>query len=192
MKKFLTLKNILVCAGALLLLVVFFLSFGAKATMVDHGYKMSFNNIIWGCSSMTVDGAKHGVDSVFGAQKAQPAVLQLIGLILVLLAAIGAAVVAFLVKKPWAKWVVLALAVLALAGAIFQFFALQGFARAVTLTQAKAAGITDKETIEQAYQEGVKAMKDEGIKFVMSTLCGVFGIVGALAIGAGALLPEKK
>ena len=123
MKKFLTLKNILICAGALLLLVAFFLSFGAKATIIDGGHKMSYNNIIWGCKTFTTDGNQTTIKYILGADKLKVMTLQLIGLILMLLGAIGAAVVALLVKKPFAKWIVVGLAAIALAGAVFQFFA---------------------------------------------------------------------
>ena len=192
MKKFLTLKNILICAGALLLLVAFFLSFGAKATIIDGGHKMSYNNIIWGCKTFTTDGNQTTIKYILGADKLKVMTLQLIGLILMLLGAIGAAVVALLVKKPFAKWIVVGLAAIALAGAVFQFFALQGFARAFVLTEAEVAHVTDKEAIEDAIKDAIKIFKDEGLRFGMNIAMGIVGSLGAVAIGAGALLPEKK
>ena len=192
MKKFLTLKNILICAGALLLLVAFFLSFGAKATIINDAHKMSYNNIIWGCNTFTTDGNETTIKYILGADKLKVMALQLIGLILMLLGAIGAAVVALLVKKPFAKWIIVGLAAIALAGAVFQFFALQGFARAFVLTEAELSHVTDKEAIEDAIKDAIKIFKDQGLRFGMNIAMGIVGSLGAVAIGAGALLPEKK
>lgn len=192
MKKFLTLKNILICAGALLLLVAFFLSFGAKATIINDAHKMSYNNIIWGCKTFTTDGNETTIKYILGADKLKVMALQLIGLILMLLGAIGAAVVALLVKKPFAKWIIVGLAAIALAGAVFQFFALQGFARAFVLTEAELSHVTDKEAIEDAIKDAIKIFKDQGLRFGMNIAMGIVGSLGAVAIGAGALLPEKK
>ena len=193
MKKFLTLRNIVLCCGALFLLVAFFISFAAKVTAYNGGYTQSYNNIVWGCNSFTLNGEKHAlVDLGMGIEKADPAILPLIGLILMLLAAIGAALVALLVKKPWAKWVVVGLAVLAIAGAIFQFFAMQGFLRGMINAMARALGVTDKEAIEQEYQSALEGMKEQGARTTVSTLMGIFGIVGGLAVGASQFLPEKK
>ena len=192
MKKFLTLKNILICAGALLLLVAFFLSFGAKATIINDAHKMSYNNIIWGCNTFTTDGNETTIKYILGADKLKVMALQLIGLILMLLGAIGAAVVALLVKKPFAKWIIVGLAAIALAGAVFQFFALRGFARAFVLTEAELSHVTDKEAIEDAIKDAIKIFKDQGLRFGMNIAMGIVGSLGAVAIGAGALLPEKK
>ena len=192
MKKFLTLRNIVLCAGALLLLVAFFLSFGAKATGVEMGMKSAYNNIIWGCDSLTINGETHTLAEIMGFKAAKPAALPLVGLILMLVAALGAVVVALFVKKPWAKWVVLALAVLAVAGAVFQFFAMQGFCRGMVLAIAEKNGVTDKQAIEEAYNTYLQKMKDADVKFTMSTVMGVLGIVGGLAVGASQFLPEKK
>ena len=193
MKKVLTLKNIVLFAGALFLLVAFFISFAAKLTAYQGGFTQSYNNIIWGCNSLTLDGVKHPLAELgMGIDKADPAALPLVGVILMILAAIGAILVALLVKKPWAKWVVVGLAVLAITGAIFQFFAMQGFLRGMVNAMARALGVTDKEAIEQEYQSALEGMKELGAKTTVSTLMGVFGIVGGLAVGASQFLPEKK
>ncbi len=193
MKKFLTLKNIILCSGALLLLVAFFLSFGATAYGTNHGVSSSYNNIVWGSNSITIDGVKHPLSEIMpGIVSAKPAALQLTGIILMLVAAIGAALVALLVKKPWAKWVVVGLAVVAVAGAVFQFFALQGFVRGMINAMAEKMGVTDKEAIEHEYQEFLKTAREQGVKITMNIVMGVLGIVGGLAVGASQFLPEKK
>ena len=193
MKKFLTLKNIVLCSGALLLLVAFFLSFGATAHGTNHGVASSYDNIVWGCNSLTIDGVKHPLSELMpGLVRAKPAALQLTGIILMLVAAIGAALVALLVKKPWAKWIVVGLAVVAVAGAVFQFFALQGFVRGMVNAMAENLGITDKEAIEQEYKEFLKNAREDGVKITMNIVMGVLGIIGGLAVGASQFLPEKK
>ena len=193
MKKIFTLKNIVLFAGALLLLVAFFISFAAKLTAYQSGFTQSYNNIIWGSNSITLNGEKHSfVEVGIGIDKADPAALPLVGVILMILAAIGAILVALLVKKPWAKWVVVGLGVLAITGAVFQFFAMTGFLRGMVNAMARALGVTDKQAIEQEYQSALEAMKEQGAKTTVSTLMGVFGIVGGLAVGASQFLPEKK
>ena len=193
MKKIFTLKNIVLFAGALLLLVAFFISFAAKLTAYQSGFTQSYNNIIWGSNSITLNGEKHSfVELGIGIDKADPAALPLVGVILMILAAIGAILVALLVKKPWAKWVVVGLGVLAITGAVFQFFAMTGFLRGMVNAMARALGITDKQAIEQEYQSALQAMKEQGARTTVSTLMGVFGIVGGLAVGASQFLPEKK
>ena len=193
MKKFLTLKNIVLCCGALFLLVAFFMSFAAKLTSYQSGFTQSYNNIIWGSNSITLNGEKHSfVELSIGIDKADPAALPLVGLILMLLAAIGAILVALLVKKPWAKWVVVGLAVLAITGAVFQFFAMSGFLRGMVNAMARAAHVTNQQAIEEEYQHALESMKEQGARTTVSTLMGVFGIVGGLAVGASQFLPEKK
>ncbi len=193
MKKFLTLKNIVLCSGALLLLVAFFLSFGATAHGDNHGVASSYDNIVWGCNSITYDGVKHPLSELVpGLVRAKPAALQLTGIILMLVAAIGAPLVALLVKKPWAKWIVVGLEVIAVAGAVLQFFALQGFVRGMVNAMAEVMGVTDKAVIEQQYQEFLKNARADGVKITMNIVMGVIGFVGGFAVGASQFLPEKQ
>ena len=48
MKKFLTVRNIVLLSGALLLVVAFFLSFAAKLSISNSGVDGAYNNIVWG------------------------------------------------------------------------------------------------------------------------------------------------
>ena len=193
MKKFLTLKNILICAGALILIVMFCLSFGAKFAINESGHVMAYHGIVWGSKTVSMDGTKYPISDLGeGFDKILPSTVLLIGVILMLVAALAAVLVALLVKKPWAKWLVLGLAVVALAGAVMQFFVKDSFLWAMVNTMAKEAGVTDKAQIKEAYEHYKAAMAESDVKVTMNILMGVFGIVGALALGAGALLPEKK
>ena len=193
MKKFFTLRNIVLLAGSFILVQFFFLSFAGKCVAYVDGYKYSYNLIVWGSNSFTVEGHKVPISDLgIGVDHFQPSALLLVGFILMLLAAIGAVLVALLVKKPFAKWIIVACAGVALIGAIFQFLAKDSFARAYIGTMAKAAGMTDKEQIREAIAEFKGEMTKSGAKFVLNVLAGVFGIIGAGAIGVSQFLPEKK
>ena len=192
MKKFFTLRNIILLAGAFILVLFFFLSFAGKCVAYVDGYKFSYNLIVWGSNSLTMEGHKVPVSDLgIGVDHFQPSALLLVGFILMLLAAIGAVLVALLVKKPFAKWIIVACAGVALIGAIFQFLAKDSFARAYIGTLAKGAGMT-KEEIREAIAEFKGEMTKAGAKFVLNVLAGVFGIIGAGAIGVSQFLPEKK
>lgn len=192
MKKVLTLRNIVVWAGALLLLVAFFMSFGAKMSANVDGYQYSYNGIVWGAKTVTMMGKTVPISSMGeGINKLEPAALLLVGFILMLVAALAAVLIGLFVNKPWAKWVVLACAVVALAGAVMQFFAKDSFANAYVNTIGKALGMS-KEEIKEAIKE-FRAQEDQfGAKFVINTVGGVLGLLGALAVGASQFLPEKK
>ena len=193
MKKFLTLKNILICAGALVLIVMFCLSFSAKFAANQDGHIMAYHGIVWGSKTVSMDGEKYPISDLGeGFDKILPSTVLLIGVILMLVAALAAVLVALLVKKPWAKWLVLGLAVVALAGAVMQFFAKDSFLWAMVNTMAKQYGVTDKAQIKEVFEQYKAQMAKYDVKVTVSILSGVFGIVGALALGAGALLPEKK
>ena len=185
MKKYLTLRNVVLCCGALLLLVAFFISFAAKLKLTESGQEGYYNNIIWGCNSVTSAGKTEGIGQV------QAAPLQLAGLIMIIVGTLGAVVASF-VKKPYAKWIVVGLAVVTLAGSIFQFFAIEGFARALANTAAAEDGITDKAQIEIVYQLCLSELRAGNASAVVSTLMGIFGIVGSLGVCASPFLPEKK
>ena len=191
MKKFLTLRNIVLCCGALFLLVAFFLSFAASVKVADGVQDGIFQNVIWGCREVQLPDRVISVGVVFGTEKVGPAVLPFIGIILMLVASIGAVLVTLLVKKPWAKWVVVALAALAIAGAIFQFFIYTQLLRA-GVNAAVREGMVEKSYADDFYQT-LKTQFDKGNpRFAVSVVMGILGILGGLAVGASQLLPEKK
>ena len=192
MKKFLTLRNIVLCCGALFLLVAFILSFVASLKLTNHGMVAEVKNIVWGANKVIVDGQERPISEFAGVDKVGPAVLPFIGALLVILAAVGAILVALLVKKPWAKWVVIGLAVLAIVGGVFQFFAYDQTIRASVNALAKEAGVTDKEQIKEAIEQTKEIYNEFNPKTIVNVLMGVLGIVGGLAIGGSQFLPEKK
>ena len=193
MKKVLTLRNVIVWAGALLLLVAFFLSFGAKMSIIMDGVQFSYNGIVWGSNSVTMGGVTVPVSKMeIGVDKLLPSGALLVGVILMLVASIAAVVIGLLVKKPWAKWVVLGCAAVAITGAIMQFVAKDSFAHAYVNTLMKAEGITDKAAIDEAFKQFRYSMDQYGAKVTLPIVSGVLGLIGALAIGGAQFLPEKE
>lgn len=192
MKKFFTLRNIVLCCGALFLLVAFILSFVASLKLTSHGIVTEVKFIVWGANKFVIDGQERPISDFAGADKVGPAVLPFIGALLMILAAVGAILVALLVKKPWAKWVVVGLAVLAIAGGVFQFFAYDQTIRAVVHAMAKENHITDPEQIKETIEEMKELYKEFDPKTTVNVLMGVFGIVGGLALCGSQFLPEKK
>ena len=124
MKKFLTLRNVIICSAALIGLIVFFLSFvvKAEASGVQSGHQMllTVDNSIWGATK--INAYQDGQLAQSFAGKGGIAALPLIGFILLLVGVLGGALVAFLVNKPYAKWIVLGCGALAVLGGVFQFF----------------------------------------------------------------------
>ena len=192
MKKFFTLRNIVLCCGALFLLVAFILSFVASLKLSSHGMGAEVKNIVWGANKLFVEGEERPISDLAGTDKVGPAVLPFIGALLMILAAVGAILVALLVKKPWAKWVVVGLAVLAIAGGVFQFFAFDQTVRAIVHSMAKEAGITDKEQIKEVIEQMKEMYGEMNPQTTVNVLMGVFGIVGGLALCGSQFLPEKK
>lgn len=183
MKKFLTLKNILICCGLVFALVAFFLSFAASFTVtVDH-VRGQLLHIVWGCDMAIYEGHAQSTPYEVG-----PAVALLLGAIFMLVGALGAAVVGLLVKKPWAKWVVVVLALLVLAGAVMQFFFIRSFANAFGKAMAKAEHMDPKTISDQLFKEFKSGNPSAPIPVVQ----GILGILAGLGLGAAVLLPEKK
>ena len=187
MKKFFTLRNILLLVAAVFGLVAFFISFGTNLTVTMDGIRGTLKGIIWGCKSYSLEGKDYPVPYKFG-----PSVLPMIGLILVLVGTIGAVAIGLLVKKPFAKWIVLCCAVVALAGSVMAFIVVGPFARAYVDAAIKAEG--DTPTPEQ-YEQMLTMMKTQlengNPTCVGSVLSGIFGIVAAGAAGVSQFLPEK-
>ena len=101
--------------------------------------------------------------------------------------------VGLFLQKPWAKWVVVACAAIVLTGAIFQFFFVSSFARAFVDAMIKA---THANPTPEEYNQTLSMFKTElqngDPSYVGGVLCGVFGIVAALAAGVSQFLPEKE
>ena len=175
MKEKLTLRNLLLCGGALAGLVAFIFTFLAKITVTYGMVTSQTKNVIW--------GAKVQVGSDAWVQLG-PAVLPMIGAILIILAALcaGAMLLAGekLVKDAKLRKIVLwGAAVLMIVGGVFLFFTLQGYVHAYV---AKMGG---------DYDFLLKEMKEMNPKTTMSVIAGIGAILGGLCIGVAPLVKEK-
>ena len=188
MKKFFTLRNIVLLGALVFGLLAFFLSFGARMTVTLDHTRGTLLHIIWGCDAMIYEGHREAAPYQFG-----PSVLPMIGLILILVGTLAAVVVGLFLNKPFAKWIVLCGAVVALAGSVMAFIVVGPFARAFVDATIKASGMS---LTPEQYNQMLEMMKTEINKgdpvYVIPVLSGIFGIVAALAAGASQFLPEKK
>ena len=198
MKKFLTLRNIVLAAGALVAIVGFVLTFFADVAYdLGGGYAMEYKGVIYGCSKLVYAGQEFTIaeftEGVFGirVEKYGLMVVPFIGALLMVVGAVAACVVGLLVKKPFAKWIVLACGVVVLAGGIMQFFPLEAFADAEVRAVYGAAGVTDEEAIKEAVQNDLEALKEAGAKCTLAIVSGILACVGGVAAGASAFLGKK-
>ena len=180
MKKFLTFKNILICAALVLAVVAFVLSFVARFSVTMYGQRGQMLNFVWGCNEAIVGGHKEVLPN-----KAGVSAILATGSLFILIGAIGAAVVGFFLKKPWAKWVVVGLAALVLVGGVFQFFYVRSFANAM-------GKLAPAEYQKQAAEEYFKMFKSGNPTSAGVIVEAILGILAGCALGAAALLPEKK
>lgn len=109
-----------------------------------------------------------------------PAVLPLVGFILIAVGVIAGGAVAFFADKiNAAKIVLIAAAILVVVGGIFQFFALSSFAKAT----AKFYG-TD-------YEDVLESFKNQNGRIPLCTVGGILGIVAGCTLTLRAFLQGK-
>ena len=191
MKKFLTLRNVLILAGTLFALLVFVFSF--LAVCKTHGellgtkYVSRVYGVIWGAyKSKTVAGNDttiHKFDDNYPA-----AVLPLIGVILVLLGGLGACVVALLGEKLFKnemvrKIVLFACAGLMVLGGFFHFFINSAFAGAMA-RKANSEHYTK--------QDALNYLKDGHAAYGLVIFSGILAMLGGAAVAASQFIPDKQ
>ena len=125
MKEKLTLRNVIIWGAAFLGLLFFFLSFAVKAQVYGYGeggkVAYVFTNAIWGGKSLELyfNGQLLATDPV----QEKPFILPIIGLILLIVAVVGAVLVSFLVKdNKLSKILLIVAGGLAIVGGVFVFF----------------------------------------------------------------------
>ena len=100
MKEKLTLRNVVICGAAFIGILFFCLSFAVKGYLefnqAGHFMQHVFDNAIWSTSHMV--GYLDGVKTTEGDTTGKPFALPIIGLVLVLVAVLGAVAVALLVN----------------------------------------------------------------------------------------------
>lgn len=190
MRKFLTLRNILLFGGAFLAILAFFIAFAAGVNGKYEVGNMSSAGLIMGQRTVSANGHTYtgtNVSMVFGDKRP---VLAVIGVILIILGGVLAPVAAIFLKKPWVKWVFVGVAVVILVGAIFVFCLKGSLINAIAdaIIDAGDAGSTARSEIIEIYTEAFADMHiNAGAIFT-----GIFAILGALAIGASQFVPDKK
>ena len=191
MKEKLTLRNVIIWGAAFLGLLFFFLSFAAKAQMYGQGeggeWAYVFKNAIW--SDNTLEIYMNGKLMNTGAVTGKPFILPIIGVILLLVAVIGAVVVSFLVKDAkLSKILLIAAGGLAIVGGVFVFFVGESALRSFAYAMGGDEALNDMETVRAE-------MKEAGWHMGPRALGIIIGIVAILAGGsfiAAPFLPEKK
>ena len=183
MKGKLTLRNVLICAGAFLAILVFVFSFLTALRSTSSFGDMEALNVIWG-STQAKDIASGKISDLPEAQKALG--LPLVGAIMVLVGGLCALVMALFGEKlikdeKVRKIVVLVAAGLVVLGGVFQFFVVSSYIS----VQAKKAGVTVEEYKKQIEAMGVT------LSSAMSIVSGIVGIVGGGAICASEFVKGK-
>lgn len=189
MKEKLTLRNIVIWSAALLGLVFFFLSFAAapRIEMPGEGGMIAyaFKNGIWGGTE--VDCQLNGQSIMTAYMTAQIFALPLIGVILLLVAVIGAVLVSFLIKdQKVAKISLISCGGLSLVGGIFVFFAGETALR--TLVLYDSGSLDNVEEYRQILQQYGGRITPGGLAIVI----GIIAILAGIAFGLAPFLPEKK
>ena len=175
MKKF-TLRDILICAGAFLGVLVFIFSIVAELRMVGTGFigDTSYLNFIWGATRMR-DNANGAVDTIPAEVQLGAMALPLVGAILALVAGLGALVVNFVVKDAKLRRICMFVCGgLLVLGGVFTFFAETSYLSAA----AKRAGIT----LEQ-YKQYLQS-SHVAIKCGLPIVSGILAVVGGGAVCA--------
>ena len=191
MKEKLTLRNVIIWGAAFLGLLFFFLSFAVKAQVYGHGegekVAYVFTNAIWGGD--TLDIYMNGQLLESGPAQGKPFILPIIGVILLLVAVLGAVVISFLVKdNKLAKILLIVAGALAIVGGVFVFFVGESAIRSLAYLIAGDEGLKELESFRAQ-------MRANGFKAGAKALGIIIGIVAILVGGsfaAAPFLPEKK
>lgn len=192
MKKLFTLRNILVCLGALLAVGSFFIAFAAGFSYTEdtlHGSAtVIVSNVIIGKRFITT--IIGNIASINAVENAAHAGLSLAGIIMMLIAGLAACVFAFVFgKHKWAKWVIVGCAVVILTGAIFAFCMKDSYILSSVDKLIKDGDFpaSQRQTLINDYRETLKNAK-LNVGYVFT---GLFGVFGALIIAASQFVKEK-
>ena len=193
MKKFLTLRNVVLCCAAVLVLAAFVMSFFVSINATMMGQTGSYKHILWGCDKAILEGQEITVPEmgIYTDRTIKAMALPLAGLIMMVVATVGAVLVALFVKKPFAKYVVAGLGLVILAGGIMQFWPLESFARSNVLSMKGIEGAS-KEEIKEMIEFYVKAFKEANASAPVAIVMGVLGCLSGVAVATSQFLPEKK
>ena len=190
MKKFLTLRNAVLCCAAVLVLAALIMSFFVSLNATVGGMQASYKHILWGCDILVENGKPINISELntYIGKTIKPMILPLIGLIMMVVATIGAILIALLVKKPFAKYIVAGLGLVILASGIMQFWPIESFAYA-NVTSTK--GI-QQDQVKDLVEYYIKLYKLLDASVPLAIVMGVLGCLSGVAVAASQFLPEKK
>ena len=188
MKEKLTLRNVIVWGAAFLGLLYFFLSFAASASLkmnVEHmSAEYTFKHAIWSCNY--IFGKANGQVVVDGPIPGSPYALPIVGVILILVAALAAVTVSLLVKDSKIRmFALIGAGVVSILGGVFVFF--------VGESVIKTFWVLSESPIP--FDQFKAAYKAAGATWGPNALAIIIGIVAILAgcaYGVSSFLPEKK
>ena len=191
MKEKSTLRNVIIWGAAFLGLLFFFLSFAVKAQVYGYGeggkVAYVFTNAIWGGDTLEIYVNGSLLES--GPAIGKPFILPIIGVILLLVAVIGAVLVSFLVKdNKLSKILLIVAGGVAILGGVFVFFvgesALRSFAYAMGGEEALNDMASIRAEMKQAgFHDGPRAL---------GVIIGIVAILAGASFGVAPFLPEKK
>ena len=190
MKERLTLRNVIIWGAAFLAILFFFLSFAAKSEMriPQDGQTIvyAFKNGYW--DGKALEAYVNGVYADGGTlPEAKLFALPIIGLVLILVAALGAAACSFLIKdKKVLRIALISAGVLSIVGGIFVFFVGESALR--TFVYTYFGSLDDLER----FRESLKSIGGSIGPNALGIIIGIIAIIAGGAYGASAFLPEKK
>lgn len=189
MKEKLTLRNVFIWGAAFLGLLIFCLSFAGSARMSftegNHSMLYKSTNAIWSCSHINV--YDNGSFKVSGDIAGKPFILPILGIVLVLVAAIGAVLISFLLKnEKLAKILLIVAGALSIVGGIFVFFTGESIIRSFVYEMEES--LDSLEVYKAQFKSG-------GGRYGPGALTVILGILAIIAGGltiVAPFLPEKK
>ena len=189
MKDKLTLRNVLICSAAFLALLVFIFSFLTTLVLKNSGNVMTDFNIIWGANKTRMVSGGTTVEQVIDPSYG-PAVMPLLGTLMVFIGGIAAVVIALLVKDEKIRRICLFVcAGLILVGGVFHFFTYNSYANAVVkYYNAHKSSLQPTMTV----QDYLDANKDANPSVALAIVSGILGVLGGAAVCASQFVPDKK
>lgn len=199
MKKYLTLRNVIMASAIFVFLLFFFLSFAINVNGIfsdgTDSYKVSLEGVVWGATKMrginlsTGEKVYTSTYLIFGLTSTGLNLPVFFGLLLPLLGAIALVACFFFIKnKKVFSYVALGIAFVFVVGGILQFLVMPGLISAVTRKYVQT-GMTQAEAKELA--EFI--LGGYGLKIgALSIISGIFTILSGFAVVVSQFIKDKE
>lgn len=179
MKKYFTLKNLFIIAGALLVIVGFFVALGSGLHYADSTGQIDTIGLVIGKQTTIIKAAGATLEVVIPKDEAVWSGLSMAGVIIMLVGGVAAVAVTLVMPKmKFKKFVVLGIAGLIIIGAILAFLVKSGYAIS---SHAKDSSMTIEDTME--------SLKDYKLN-AAAVISPILGILGAGSIGASQFIRD--